>query len=67
MLPWFTGVTAGQPVVASATEASSGSGGEFIGDAHVSVEGVSVQPGLIQVRVHTGWPNPLNICVHFVG
>jgi len=56
-----------QPVVASAVEANANGRGEFIGDAHVSIEGVAVVPSAVLVRVHTGWGAPLTICVHYVG
>lgn len=67
-LPWYGAPVAGQqPVVASAVEANAGGRGEFIGAAHVSVEGVAVVPNAVLVRVRTGWNSPLAICVHYVG
>jgi hypothetical protein len=57
----------GQPVVVSASEASSGSGGEFIGAAPVYVENVSVLDGNVYTRIHTGDPQAINICLHYIG
>ncbi len=66
ILTWYGApVTPSQPIVASASEGVLH--GEGTGDAHVYSENVTVLPSAVQVRVHTGWSSPLNVCVHFVG
>lgn len=68
ILTWQTtlATTNAQPIVATAVETTS-AGSEFYGTASISVEGVAVHPGQIQVRIGTEWPSPLIVCVHFVG
>ncbi|MFJ8390384.1 hypothetical protein ACIQ9Q_38970 [Streptomyces sp. NPDC094438] len=65
LITWYGApVTASQPVVASASEGVMY--GEGAGDAHVYAENTTVLNSAIQVRVHTGWGAPLNVCVHYV-
>ncbi|MCZ4097634.1 hypothetical protein C8250_035750 [Streptomyces sp. So13.3] len=65
-LTWFGApVTASQPVVASASEGVLH--GEGANDAHVYSEGVTVLNSAVIVRIHTGWGDPLNVCVHYLG
>ncbi|MEU5433609.1 hypothetical protein AB0G73_09550 [Streptomyces sp. NPDC020719] len=69
VITWYGApVSAGQPVTASASEAGAGlPSQEFVGDAHVYSESVTVVNSAILVRVHTGWGAPLGICLHFTG
>ena len=68
ILTWQTSLatTNEQPIVATAVETTS-AGSEFYGTADITVEGVAVHPGQIQVRIGTEWPSALIVCVHFVG
>ncbi len=68
ILTWDTSLatTNAQPIVATAVESTS-AGSEFYGTAEIVVAGVAVHPGQIQVKISTGWPSALIVCVHFVG
>ncbi|GAA2910918.1 hypothetical protein GCM10020221_03470 [Streptomyces thioluteus] len=66
IITWYGApVTSSQPVVASASE--GGMYAEGTGDARVYAENTTVLNSAVQVRVHTGWRTPLNICIHYVG
>jgi|SRR5882757_750886 len=59
-------VTAGQPVVASATELDANGNTEFIGLASIPVENVAVTNGIINTVVDANWGSPINVCVHYI-
>ncbi|TDD70839.1 hypothetical protein [Actinomadura rubrisoli] len=60
-------IIAGQPAVASATEANPDDNfREFMGDSHVYSENVSVLSGEIRSRIHTGWGAPIGACLHLI-
>ena len=58
-------VTAGQAVVASATE-SDGAAQEFIGNATITTNNVAVVNNGVSVLVCVNWSSPLNVWVHYL-